>query len=204
MNLTGTATLHGSASQVWAALTDPAVLARAIPGCELLEPAGPDSYRFTLTAGVASLRGTYSGVVALSQLREPTSLVLTARAAGAPGTIATSIRIALRPDGAVTEVSYDADATIRGLIASVGQRMLTSVAGLLIGEFLTSIDQVLTGNGVVSALPAPAAAPGQVPVPAAPEPSAGRAPAFVGGAVVGAAVTLAGVAVRGLIGRRSR
>jgi uncharacterized protein len=200
MNLTGTATLHGSASQVWAALTDPAVLARAIPGCELLEPAGPDSYRFTLTAGVASLRGTYSGVVALSHLQEPTSLVLTARGAGAPGTIATSIRIALRPDGAATEVSYDADATIRGLIASVGQRMLTSVAGLLIGEFLTSIDQVLTGNGVVSALPAP----GQVPVPAAPEQSAGRAPAFVGGAVVGAAVTLAGVAVRGLIGRRSR
>jgi carbon monoxide dehydrogenase subunit G len=85
MKLTGTATLHAPASQVWAALTDPDVLARSIPGCQRLEPAGPDSYRFTVTAGVASIRGTYTGEVALAQQHEPTSLVLTARGAATTG-----------------------------------------------------------------------------------------------------------------------
>ncbi len=149
---------------------------------------------------MASIRGTYTGEVALSQQREPISLVLTAACAGGPGTIATSIRITLTAAGGTTEVSYDADAAIGGAIAGVGQRMLASVARLLIGEFLTSVDQVLTGNGAVPARPALPAAPDQPPVPAAPQPAA----AFVGGALVGAAVTLAGVAVRGIFGRRPR
>lgn len=210
MKLSGTATLHAPASQAWAALTDPAVLARTIPGCDGLEPAGPDSYRFTITAGVASIRGTYTGEVALTQQHEPTSLVLTARGAGAPGTVATSIHITLIPAGATTEVSYDADAAIGGLLAAVGQRMLASVAGLLISEFLTAVDQVLTGTGAVPAslAPAPAttAATSIAPVTTAPATTAPTAtgPAFVRGALTGAAVTLAGVAIRGLIGRRSR
>jgi hypothetical protein len=218
MRLSGTAMLDGPASQVWAALTDPAVLARTIPGCEQLEPAGPDSYRFTVTAGVASVRGTYSGEVELSQQQEPTSLVLTARCAGTPGTVATSIQITLTPGGGTTEVSYDADVAVGGLIAGVGQRMLASVGRLLIDEFLSSVDLVLAGNGAVSDRPAPVAIPGHPPVSAAPQPSASaalgstgatstgatKAPAFLGGALAGAAVTLAGVAIRGLIGRRSR
>jgi uncharacterized protein len=165
MKLSGTATLHAPASQVWAALTDPAVLARTIPGCERLEPAGPDSYRFTVTAGVASIRGTYTGEVTLAQQHEPTSLVLIARGAGAPGTVATSIHITLIPADGTTEVSYDADAAIGGLIAAVGQRMLASVAGLLISEFLTSVDQALTGRGVVPAslAPPPLTAPASAP-----------------------------------------
>jgi uncharacterized protein len=200
VKLSGTATMHAPPDEVWAALTDPAVLAVTIPGCERLEPAGPDAYLFTLTAGVASIRGTYTGDVALSQQREPTSLVLTARCAGGPGTIATSIHITLtEAGGSTTEVSYDAEAAIGGAIAGVGQRMLASVARLLIGDFLTSVDQVLTGDGAAPASLLPAV-PGQQPASAAPQPAA----AFVGGALVGAAVTLAGVAVRGLIGRRGR
>ena len=79
--------------------------------------------------GVASIQGTYTGEVALSQQREPTSFVLTARGAGAPAPIATSISVTLTPAGdGTTELGYDADAAIGGLIAGVGQRMLASVA----------------------------------------------------------------------------
>ncbi len=44
MNLDGSAVLHGSPDDVWRALTDPAVLARTIPGCESLEQVGVDEY----------------------------------------------------------------------------------------------------------------------------------------------------------------
>ena len=37
MKVTGSAILHASRESVWAALNDPAVLARTIPGCEQLE-----------------------------------------------------------------------------------------------------------------------------------------------------------------------
>ncbi len=147
MNLTGAATMHAPAADVWAALTDPAVLVITIPGCRHLEPAGPDTYRFAIAAGVAAIRGTYTGEVALSHQREPVSFVLTARGAGGPGTVATSIRVMLIPatDG-TTELRYHADAVIGGLIAVVGQRLLASVAGRLLGEFFASVDNVVTGR----------------------------------------------------------
>ena len=61
--------------RVWAALNDPAVLVRTIPGCERLEPTGPDAYRMIVTAGVASIKGTYAGEVALSDQQPPDSFV---------------------------------------------------------------------------------------------------------------------------------
>jgi len=205
VKISGSTTMHAPARDVWAALTDPAVLVAAIPGCERLEPIGTDRYRFTISAGLASIQGTYAGEVELSQQREPTSFVLDARGAGVPGTVATSIHVTLSPaaDG-TTELSYDADAQISGMIAGVGQRMLASVAQRLIGEFFASIDQALTRPGAASDQPAPLPAPTAVPdrrrTPAAPPPTA----AFVGGALVGAAVTAAGVVASRLIGRRTR
>ncbi len=37
MKVTGSATLNAPREQVWAALNDPAVLVRTIPGCQQLE-----------------------------------------------------------------------------------------------------------------------------------------------------------------------
>ena len=214
MNISGVATMHAPAGRVWAVLTDPAVLTATVPGCERLEATGPGSYRFTVAAAVASIPGVYTGQVSLSQQQEPSSFVLTANGAGGPGTIRTSVQVRLADtaDG-TTELSYDASAVIGGLIAGVGQRVLSSVARRMAGEFLSSVDDVLAGSAASRA--APPAEPGAAAVPAAPpaahlRPEPGRSfrfPAnagFVPGVLVGAAITLAGVAVRGLIGRRAR
>ena len=61
MNLDGSAVLHGSPDDVWRALTDPAVLARTIPGCLALERVGEDSYRMDVLVGVGAVKGTYAG-----------------------------------------------------------------------------------------------------------------------------------------------
>jgi hypothetical protein len=175
MRISGALTMHAPAGRVWAALTDPAVLFATIHGCEQFEPAGPDSYRFTVAAAVASIQASYAGEVSLSQRQEPSSFVLTASGAGAPGTVTTSVQIRLTDiaDG-TTELSYDADAVIGGLIAGVGQRMLSSVAKRLASAFFSSVDEVLAGTGhagpvlvgQITAGPEPAG-----PEPAGPEPA---------------------------------
>ena len=151
MKISGAATMHAPADKVWTALNDPAVLVRTIPGCEQLEATGPDSYRLTVTAGVASIKGTYTGEVALSEKQEPASFLMTASGAGGPGTVSTSVQVRLAPNGdGSTELSYDADAVIGGMIASVGQRMLVSVAKKMAREFFTAVDDVLTGREVLA------------------------------------------------------
>jgi uncharacterized protein len=147
MKISGAATMHAAASEVWAALRDPDVLAAAIPGCERLEPTGPDTYRFTLTAGVAWIRGRYAGDIQLSDQHEPTSFVLSASGAGGPGRASTSVHIWLVPrsDG-LTELTYDADGEVGGLIATVGPGLLGVIARRLVGRFFTAVDDVLLGR----------------------------------------------------------
>jgi len=146
MRVSGAATMHAPAGQVWVALTDPAVLVAAIPGCQQFTPVGPDSYRFTIAAAVASLQASYTGEVSLSQQHQPSSFVLTASGAGVPGSVTTSVQIRLAgiADG-TTQLSYDADAAIGGLIAGVSQRLLSTVAKRLADAFFSSVDEILAG-----------------------------------------------------------
>jgi hypothetical protein len=217
MKVTGTASLSAPRDKVWAALNDPAVLVRTIPGCQQLEEVGPDAYRMTITAGVASIKGTYQGDVRLTDHDHPSAFTLKATGAGAPGTVDAHVRVTLVDDGSDdqpgTRLDYHADAVVGGMIGGVGQRVLTGVAKKTAGEFFAAVDDVLTGRAptvpapreegaAAAATGAPAAAPGVYLAPGKPPrgPLAGED--FVRGAVFGAVVALAGVLVGGLLGRR--
>jgi carbon monoxide dehydrogenase subunit G len=212
VRMSGTAIMHAPPDRVWAALTDPAVLAAAIPGCERLEPAGPDHYQFTIAAGIGLLQGTYTGGVALSDQHEPHSFRLSADGAGGPGTVGLSVRFGLTAgqDGS-TELAYDADGEVGGLLAGVGQRMVTAIAQRMLGEFFRSLDaQLQEGNEAAAATSAPALAAGLVPAPRLPASMPGVAPdqagaakaPFLAGAIAGTAATLAGVAISSVLRRR--
>jgi hypothetical protein len=194
MKISGDAVLHAPVDKVWAALNDPAVLVRTIPGCERLEATGPDTYTMTVTAGVASVKGTYSGDVKLHDQQPPASFVMSAAGAGGPGTVSTEVRVRLADDGGVTRLVYDADAVVGGMIGGVGQRMLASVAKKTAGEFFAAVDDVLTGKVAEVAAPE---TPGVFVAPARP-----AREGFVPGVLAGAAVALAGVVVGAILGRR--
>jgi carbon monoxide dehydrogenase subunit G len=214
MKVSGTATLKAPREQVWRALNDPSVLVRTIPGCQQLEEVGPDSYRMTITAGVASIKGTYQGDVALSDQEQPGSFRLRASGAGAPGTVSADVKVTLAelPSGDGTRLDYEADAVVGGVIGGVGQRVLSGVAKKTAGEFFKAVDDVLTG--VAPAVPAPrgetaepiagalpASVPGLFTAPAGGAASE-TGSEFIKGAVFGAAVALAGVLVGGFVTRR--
>jgi uncharacterized protein len=147
MKIAGNATLHAPVEAVYAALRDPRVLVRTIPGCERLEQVGEDAYQMTVTAGVASVRGTYDGDVRLTDQRAPNGFVLRASGSGAPGTVSADVAVDLAPgDDGTTVLTYDADAVVGGMIGGVGQRLLTGVAKRTAGEFFAAVDEVLAGG----------------------------------------------------------
>ena len=161
MRIAGNATLHAPVDAVYEALKDPRVLVRTIPGCERLEQVGEDAYAMTVTAGVASVRGTYAGDVRLTDQRAPNGFVLRASGSGAPGTVSADVAVDLAPgDDGTTLLSYDADAVVGGMIGGVGQRLLSSVAKRTAGEFFTAVDEVLAGGEVEAAAPLPGTGPG--------------------------------------------
>jgi carbon monoxide dehydrogenase subunit G len=211
VNLDGSAVLHASPEEVWTALTDPAVLARTIPGCLALERVGEDSYRMDVSVGVGAVKGTYAGEVHLTDQERPKSYVMHASGAGAPGQVRATVTIELAPsEDSSTVLTYSADAVVGGPVAGVGQRMITGVAKRLAAQFFTAVDAELAG---VSAAPAAVSAT-DAEAPAAPPPQVftGRAGVPAGtsgdlrtlalGAVGGSLLTLVGVLVGYRLGRR--
>jgi hypothetical protein len=159
MKVVGSAVLGADRARVWAALQDPAVLVRTIPGCQRLEALGGDVYRMTVSAGVASIKGVYQGEVALAEPDEPERFVLKARGQGAPGTVDATVEVRLSEVDGGTKVDYDAEAVVGGMIGGVGQRMLGSVAKRTAGEFFTAVERHLLSDDT-AVLPALAGLPG--------------------------------------------
>jgi carbon monoxide dehydrogenase subunit G len=223
MRIAGNATLHAPVEAVYAALQDPRVLVRTIPGCERLEQVGDDAYSMTVTAGVASVRGTYAGDVRLTDHQAPNAFRLRANGSGTPGTVAADVTVNLSPgDNGTTVIAYDADAVVGGMIGGVGQRLLTTVAKRTAGEFFGAVEEVLTSGGVEAAEEEAAALlPGADEAGAAARAGAGgpgprvySAPArpraafpggdFAAGVALGAAAALLGALVGGYLARRAR
>ena len=213
MNLDGGAVLHADPEKVWSVITDPAVLARTIPGCESLEQVGDDSYKMQVSVGVGAIRGSYAGEVRLSDKEHPTSYVMHASGAGAPGNVRATVTIGLAPTGEGTALTYSADAVVGGPVAGVGQRMMTGVAKRMAGQFFKAIDDELTGAVVPIAAAPSAEVRGVETAPAeAPRVFAGNAAAQPGigpdvqtlllGVGIGGLLTALGVALGYLLGRR--
>ncbi|MFF4199022.1 carbon monoxide dehydrogenase subunit G [Nonomuraea sp. NPDC001831] len=209
MKVAGSAVIGVQRDRVWAALQDPAVLVRTIPGCERLEETGPDTYRMTVNAGVASIKGVYQGEVALAEPRAPESFTLRARGQGAPGTVEATVLVRLSEIDGGTRVDYDADAVIGGMIGGVGQRMLGSVAKRTAGEFFSAVEGHLSAPPPPPAPATPAAPEATQAAQAVPavyeRPPARHAEtrpwALLAAFGMGAAAALAGVAVGRLLGR---
>ena len=207
MRIGGEATLQAPVDRVWDALLDPAVLVRTIPGCERLETTGENTYAMTVTAGIAAIKGTYSGTCSLTDLHPGESLVLSAQGAGAPGTIAADVKVQFGDNGdGTTRLTYDADAIVGGMIGGVGQRMLSSVSKRMAGEFFGNVDGVLNGSLAEAAAPGAVSvgtSPSGAPVFTAPSrPSAGAPDDLLKGILIGAALVLAGVVAGAFGGRR--
>jgi len=121
--------------RVFAALVDPAVLQRCIPGCEELRAIGPDAYEARLRVGVAGLKGTYSGRAELRDKRAPESFTLSFDGKGGPGFVRGTANVRLTAAGSGTHVTSNADIQVGGLIAAVGSRLVDAAARKLAADF---------------------------------------------------------------------
>lgn len=204
MRISGADTIDFPVATVWNALLDPRVLVSTIPGCERLEATGENAYAMTVTAGVASIRGTYSGSCTLSDLEPHESLVMTLQGSGAPGTIGATVEVRFEEvEQGVTRISYDADAVVGGMVGGVGQRMLTSVSKRMANEFFGNVASSIADPGAPADRVETAAPSGVFTAP----PRQGGLTSqddFIKGIAVGAGLVLLGVAAGTVLGGRRR
>jgi hypothetical protein len=200
MKIVGANTVPFPVDRVWDAILDPNVLVATIPGCERLEATGEHQYAMTVTAGVAAIKGSYSGTCSLADLKEAESLTMRLQGAGAAGTIGATVDVAFDDLGAEgTRIVYEADAVVGGMIGGVGQRMLTSVSKRMAAEFFDNLARVIAAPVAEAAAPAPDAVYSRPAVATGSTTGSGD---FVKGIAVGAGLVLLGVLAGSVLGRR--
>jgi len=135
MKFNATYSVPGSRDQVFARLTDPAVLQRCIAGCEKMERTAEDHYNAHLKIGVAGLKGSYVGQVQLQDKQPPESYKLLMEGKGGPGFVKGSGHIQLTENGPGTDIRCDAEVQVGGMIAAIGSRLVEAMGKKMMDDF---------------------------------------------------------------------
>lgn len=123
----------------------PERLRQCLPGCERFEAAGPDTFAATMRLGVAIFKGTYTGVVRVTEQHYPERLVLTVEGGGLLGSLVAAGTLHLHDHGHATELRYQGDAQVGGRVGSLPARIVSATAERLIQLFFDCVAARVAG-----------------------------------------------------------
>ena len=147
LELKGEQTLKVGQAKLWALLNDPDVLAKTIPGCNTVRALGDDRYEMGLKLQVANVSGEYMGSVAITEKKEPSHYVLAVEGQGSIGFMKGSAAFDLVPKGDnETLLLYAGSAEVGGVVAGVGQRVLSGVAKYMVGRLFKALEKHIADN----------------------------------------------------------
>lgn len=148
MEMNDSQQIPASKEKVWAALNDPEVLKRCIPGCQNLEMTAPNEMTATVVFKVGPVKATFGGKVILSDLDPPNSYRISGEGSGGVAGFAKgAAMVKLESESAdSTILHYVVDAQVGGKLAQLGGRLIDSTAKKLAGEFFESFAEVVGGT----------------------------------------------------------
>ncbi len=144
MNLDGQYTFDAPQDTVWQVLMDPDAIAQALPGVDKLIPIDgePDAWHADAKIKIATVSGTYSGTIRMSEQNPPTQYRLTVAGEGQNSIINGTALISLAPntdDNNKTEITWEAEANISGKLAGIGQRLVGAAANMMSKRFFNDL-----------------------------------------------------------------
>jgi carbon monoxide dehydrogenase subunit G len=146
MKIHGTHLINVARDQVFAALIDPHILQRCIPGCESLEQTADNTYVATMKAGVGAVKGTFKGHVRLEDIQAPLHYRMIVDGKGGPGFVKGTGEFDLAENNGGTAIAYAGEMQVGGVIAGVGQRMIEAAAKMLAGKFFSELEKQIGSN----------------------------------------------------------
>ncbi|MEE8371383.1 MAG: carbon monoxide dehydrogenase subunit G [Sphingomonadales bacterium] len=148
MKLSGQRTIAAGINEVYAALNNPDILSRAIPGCEVLEKISDTELDATVLLKVGPVKARFKGKVTLADLNPPHGYTLSGQGSGgAAGFARGEAGVTLREEGGATVLSYEATASVGGKLAQIGNRLIDSSARKLTEQFFDDFCAAVEGRG---------------------------------------------------------
>ncbi len=136
MEFSGTQTIAAPIEKVWAFLFNVDNVAACAPGFQSMEETGPEEWKAVIAVGVGAVKAKFTLDVTRPEMDEPERMVVKARGK-APGSAVDmfgDMNLTTVEDGQ-TRMDWKATVVVSGTIASVGARLLGSLAERLTGQF---------------------------------------------------------------------
>ena len=147
MELTGEEIVPGSQEQVWAALTDPEVLRRCIPGCTLLEREDERSFSLEVVFKIGPAEPRFSGQMTIEEPDYPNAYTLKAFgrdriASDAIGQAYLVLRQGTGENSGSTRLGYRMLIGMRGNLARLGEKLIFLVARRMTESFFRRFQEI--------------------------------------------------------------
>jgi carbon monoxide dehydrogenase subunit G len=141
VKIAGTYAIPVPPERAYQMLQDPEVLAKSMPGCDELTPVDPDEYAMKLKMAISSIQGLFAGKVKVEDKNPPTSFKLVVEGTGKVGFMKGSGVLTFTPQDGATQVAYEGDVQVGGMMAGVGQRLLDTTAKFIIRKFFERLTE---------------------------------------------------------------
>jgi hypothetical protein len=134
---------HGP-QELWRLLMSAEVLRKCMEGCEEFEEVAPGKYRVALKVGFGPVKGRFRGEVELKDVVELKGYRLEMQAKGTMGFLRGATRVELAPldGGGSTEIAFESEAQVGGVLASVGSRFVEGAARSYIDSFFAELSKL--------------------------------------------------------------
>jgi carbon monoxide dehydrogenase subunit G len=144
MQLAGKYLLHAAPPKVWATLMNKDSLANIVPGISRLEQTGDHTFKSILDIKLGPVNGSFTGHLQLDDLQEPNAFTLKAQQNSKIGNANAVVKITLASVGdSDTEIAFDGDVKMSGMLASLGQRVMGGVSNSLTKQFFLNLEKEL-------------------------------------------------------------
>ena len=144
MHLNGKNILHAPPEKVWAMLMDIEKLSKIVPGITRLEKIGDNSYKSILEIKLGPVKASFTGQLDLEDIRELESFTLKVQQNSKIGNANSSIKVDITPvEENKTEVSFDGEVRMSGMLASMGHRVMGGVSHTLANQFFANMEKEL-------------------------------------------------------------
>ena len=154
MIIDGQFTLQAPIQKVWDSLLDPKTLGFCVPGTEMMEAIDKETYESVVKQKVGPFKVKLKFTTKLTEVRPPNYIKAVGRGADVThlGNFSSEIEVKLTETAPNTvHVSYAANVSIVGKMATFGERIMRAKAKDVGDEFTRNLQQKLGGSQAAGA-----------------------------------------------------
>ena len=147
MEFKGSEIIHAGQGKVFDFLTDPLNFSNGIPDIQDVKVLGPGRFQVVAKLGISMIKTSFTINFDVSETVPSSHVKLRGHGLGSNSAIDLEITVDLKGGAKETVLEWSSVATVSGMLASLGQRVLGGVADKLVKEVFGNLHKALESQG---------------------------------------------------------